>query len=125
LTEIFFVVLLKRLMLAKKHRINKKIFEEIFRKGKIFSTEYLYVKTLPVSEKHSIFAFVVSSKVVKKAVERNKIKRRARHIVKKILPRVKNGLGIIIFFKKKIGGMTFADIEKEIMAVFKKAKILE
>lgn len=112
-------------MLAKKHRINKKLFEEIFKKGKIFSSDYLYIKTLPIPEKHSTFAFVVSSKVAKKAVERNKLKRRARHIVWKMMPEIKKGLSIIIFFKKGVEKMNFSELEKEIKTIFKKAKILE
>jgi ribonuclease P protein component len=105
-------------MLPKKHRINKKMFEEIFKKGKFFSSDYLYIKTLPIPEKHSIFAFVVSSKVAKKATERNKLKRRARHIVKKILPKIKKGLGVIIFFKKGTEKMTSLELEKEINDIF-------
>jgi ribonuclease P protein component len=105
-------------MLPKKHRINKKIFEEILKKGKIFSSDCLYIKTLPISEKHSIFAFVVSSKVAKKAVERNKLKRRARHIIKKMLPKIEKGLGVIIFFKKGVEKMTFSELEKEINDIF-------
>lgn len=105
-------------MLARKHRINKKLFEEILKKGKIFSSDYLYIKTLPISEKHSAFTFVVSSKVAKRAVERNKLKRRARHIVKKILPKIEKGLGVIIFFKKGVEKMTFSELEKEINDIF-------
>lgn len=105
-------------MLSKKHKINKKLFEEILKKGKIFSSDYLHIKTLSIPEKHSVFAFVVSFKVTKKAVERNKLKRRARHIIKKILPKIKKGLGVIIFFKKGVEKMTFPELEKEINDIF-------
>jgi len=105
-------------MLPKKHRINKKTFEEIFKKGKIFSSDYLYLKITPLSEKYSVFSFVVPSKVAKKAVERNKLKRRARHIIKKMLPKIEKGLGVIIFFKKGAEKMTFSELEKEINDIF-------
>ncbi len=105
-------------MLPKKHRINKKTFEEILKKGKNFSSDCLYIKMLPIPEKHSIFAFVVSSKVARKAVDRNKIKRRARHIIKKMLPKIEKGLGVIIFLKKGAEKMTFSELEKEINDIF-------
>ncbi len=105
-------------MLAKKHRINKEIFEKIIKRGKIFSSDHFYVKTLPLPGKNSVFTFVVSSKVSKKAVERNKIKRRARHIIKKMMPKVENGLGMIFFFKKGAEKMVFSELEKEINDIF-------
>jgi len=105
-------------MLPKKHRINKKLFEEIFKKGKIFSSSNLSLKIAPTAENRSRFAFVVSSKVAKRAVDRNKIKRRARHIVKKMLPKIEKGLGVIIFFKKGVEKMTFSELEKEINDIF-------
>lgn len=101
-------------MLIKKHRINKEIFGEILKRGKIFSSDHLYIKILSFPEKYSVFAFVVSSKISKKAVERNKIKRRARHIIKKIMPKIEKGLGVIFFFKKGVERITFSELEKEI-----------
>lgn len=111
-------------MLAKKHRINKELFKKVFKEGKNFFSEKISVKIAPITADLSAFSFVVSSKVSKKATERNKLKRRARHIVQKIIPEIKKGLGIIIIFKKNCEKATFQEIEKEIKTVFKKAKIL-
>ncbi|MCX6731554.1 MAG: ribonuclease P protein component [Candidatus Parcubacteria bacterium] len=105
-------------MLAKKNRINKKLFEEIFKRGKIFSSPNLSLKIAPTTEKQSRFTFVVSSKVAKRAVDRNKIKRRARNIVRKFLPEIKKQINAIIFFRKGAGKMTFSELEKEINDIF-------
>lgn len=110
-------------MLARKHRINKELFAEIFRAGKSVSSDNLSLKIHPIPADCSVFAFVVSSKVAKRAVDRNKLKRRARHIVGKMMPEIKNGLGVIIFFKKGSEKLNFQEIEKETRAVFQKAKI--
>ena len=105
-------------MLAKKHRIDRKLFEEVAKKGKSFSSPYLSLKTAPTAENQSRFAFVVSSKVAKKAVDRNKIKRRARNIVQKLLVKIKKQINAIIFFKKGAEKLTFSELEKEINDIF-------
>jgi ribonuclease P protein component len=105
-------------MLPKKHRINRKLFEEVAKKGKSFSSKYLSLKIAPVSENQSRFAFVVSSKVAKKAVDRNKIKRRARNIVQKNLGKIKRQINAIIFFKQGAEKLAFAELEKEINDIF-------
>ena len=110
-------------MLARKHRINKELFTEIIKAGKSVSSDNLSLKIRPIPADCSAFAFVVSSKVAKKAVDRNKLKRRARHIISKMLPEIKKGLGIIIFFKKGNEKLNFQEIEKETRAIFQKAKI--
>lgn len=105
-------------MLAKKHRINKKLFEEVSKKGKSFSSPYLSVKIAPNEENQSRFAFVVGSGVAKHAVGRNKIKRRARNIIQKIIPKIKGKINAIMFFKKGSEKLTFAELEKQINDIF-------
>ncbi len=69
-------------MLGKENRLRrKKDFEEIFKKGRSFKESFLVLKILKNNLKVSRFGFVVSQKVSKKAVVRNKIKRRLREIV--------------------------------------------
>lgn len=111
-------------MLARKHRINKELFTEIIKAGKSVSSDDLSLKIRPIPADCSAFAFVVSSRVAKKAVERNKLKRRVRHIIRKVLPEIKRGLGIIIFFKKGSEKLSFQELEKEILRIFKKGGIL-
>jgi ribonuclease P protein component len=110
-------------MLGRKHRINKKLFAEITRAGKSVSSNNLSLKIQPIPADDSVFGLVVSSRVAKKAVDRNKLKRRARHIVAKMMPEIKNGSGIIIFFKPGSEKLKFQELEKEIKIIFQKAKI--
>lgn len=118
-----FCCMIKQLMLARKNRINKKLFTEIIKVGKSFYSDNFSLKTRSMPADYSAFAFVVSSKVSKKAVERNKLKRRARHIVRKMMPEIKKGLAVIIFSKPGSGKLKFPELEEEIKTIFKKAKI--
>lgn len=111
-------------MLPSKHRITKKSFKDVLSRGKTFHSDYIYVKIAPISADPSIFTCVVSLKVSKKAVERNKLKRRARYIIRKVMPEIKKAQGIIVFFRKGSEKLNFQELEREIIGIFKKAKIL-
>lgn len=93
-------------MLCKINRIKKKKdFEVIFKKGKSFKNSFLLFKTLPNNLKDTRFGFVVSNKVSKKAVVRNKIRRRMGEVIRLNLNDIKKGIDVVIVvlpgFEKK------------------------
>lgn len=62
--------------LPKQNRLKKKKdFDEVFKKGKAANGAFLFIKFRKSSSAASRFGFVVSTKVAKKAVLRNKIRR--------------------------------------------------
>lgn len=62
--------------LPKKNRLKKKKdFEEVFKKGKAFRGNFLFVRYLKNDLQFPRFAFIISAKVSKKAVVRNHIRR--------------------------------------------------
>lgn len=75
-------------------------------------------------EKPSKIGFIVPASVSKKSTGRNLLKRRARAIVKKIIPQIKKGFFISFFFKKGVSGLNFCDLEKIIIEALKKANLL-
>ena len=79
-------------MLVKKHKIaKKKDFENIFRKGRSFKEGFLILKVNSNPFPTSRFAFVVSQKVSKKAVVRNKIRRRLKELIRVKTSKIKKG----------------------------------
>jgi ribonuclease P protein component len=110
--------------IIKKYRITKRLFKGIFDRGRNFSSNFISLKFISDSTTNSLFAFVVSAKVAKRSVERNKLKRRLRHIIKKTMQKIKPGLAVIIFAKKGAEKMSFLELEKELIKLFKKAKII-
>ena len=94
--------------LPKKNRLKKKKdFEEVFKKGKAVRGNFLFVRYLKNSLQFPRFAFVVSSKVSKKAVARNRIRRLLSETVRVKLKNIQS-TDIIIIADKKI-----ADTPKE------------
>lgn len=113
-------------MLPKKSRLKKrKDFEEVFKKGKSWKEAFLLLKILPNKLKISRFGFIIGKKYSKKAVLRNKIKRRLREVVREELPKIKEGLDgvIIVLSEANKEKESFEELKKIINKLFKKAKI--
>lgn len=106
-------------MLPKENRLKKKKdFERVFEKGEIVKGESIYIKALKTKEPFPRIGFIVSKKVSLNAVERNKIKRRIREIVKAIS--IKNKFDIVIIALPKIKKNTFEEIRQDVEKTFKK-----
>ncbi|MDP3882971.1 MAG: ribonuclease P protein component [Candidatus Staskawiczbacteria bacterium] len=110
-------------MLPKINRIKKKKdFEFIFRNGVSFKNSCLILKVVKNNLDYSRFGFVVSGKVSKKAVDRNKIRRRLSEIVKKEV--IKAGLDLVFISLSSAKGKSFSELKKETQTILIKAKAL-
>ncbi|MBU0476632.1 ribonuclease P protein component [Patescibacteria group bacterium] len=113
-------------MLPKVNRLKKnKDFERVFKKGKGFKEGLLILKLVPNELEQARFGIVVSQKVSKKAVLRNKIKRRIGELVKSKLVQIKKGIDVILIAAPGLGLIDFQEIEKILNKLFIKAKILK
>jgi len=111
-------------MTVKYYRIKKRIdFENLFRKSKTIAGKLIFFKIKKNSTGSSRFCIVVSSKISKKAVIRNKIKRRIKEIAKKNYPGLKPGFDIAIIARTEILNKKYSEIEEEINNLFKSVKI--
>ncbi len=110
-------------MLPIKMRLKKDLIGQVLKQGKKIESRGVFLKYLLLPGRQSAFAVVISSKIAKQAVLRNKMKRRGRAVIKKILPFIKEGLLVILFFKKDSLGMKFKELEKEIMDLFKRINL--
>ena len=70
----------------------------------------------------SRFAFSVSKKVCKKAVDRNRLRRQGYSVVSKYLKQINPGYFYIFTFKKGSYPIPFSELEKEICANILKLK---
>ena len=111
-------------MLPEKNRLSKKKdFDKVFKKGKSSFDGLLGVKMLKNEQEFTRFGIIVSSKVSKKAVIRNKIKRRIRNIIAKNYNSGAAAKNVVIISLPKILGKKYNEIEKSLGAHFKKLKI--
>lgn len=87
-------------MLKGSNRIKlKKDFDRIFRNGKSFNADFLFFKIAKNDLGRPRFGFVVSKKISKSSVVRNKIKRTLSEIVRKHLPDMQKGTDVVVVVK--------------------------
>jgi ribonuclease P protein component len=112
-------------MLAKTRRIPRKTLEIVLKNGKSTHSPQFSVALLPQKnpEKPSQFAMVVSKKVAKIAVVRNKLRRRGYRAIEQALPDLKAGYFVVIFFKKGTSELDVPTTQQKITEILKKAKL--
>ena len=101
----------------------KQLFSDVLKKGKSYHSPHLSLKVLhmPNMKKSQVY-FVVSGKIIKKAVKRNLFKRRGRSIARS--SGAKGGYMGAFFAKKGAGALEFGELKEEILDLMKKAGIL-
>jgi|SRR3989344_471980 len=113
-------------MLPQKRRVTTALFPKAVKRGKQLSSGHFSFKYSRDSNiKESKFSFVVSGSVLKKATDRNLIKRRGYSIIRKNNKTIKKLPLVGIFFVKKgVGDISYTQMENEIIFLLKQAGIL-
>lgn len=112
-------------VLSKKYRVTKKKdFEKVFKFGYFFSEKFISVKTAENGLPLSRFGFIVSLKVSKKAVIRNKTRRQLQEVIRLHLKDVKRGFDIVVMAKPEIIGKDYWEIEQALLGVLSKAELM-
>jgi len=110
-------------MLPKKHRLplrtelNRVKKEGTLIQGRLFSL----LISQAVENQPSRFGFIISTKIHKKAVKRNRAKRLLSEAILDLISKVKPGFDAVVLAKKKIIEADFKEIRKEVKELFVKA----
>ncbi len=112
-------------MLKKYLRLAKqKDFENVFEKGRYFSEDLLSLKAARNDFDYSRFGFIVSNKISKKAVARNRIKRLLRESVRLLYKNIKPGFDGVFISKNKAVGKSFEEMGLCVEKLLKKSGLL-
>ena len=109
-------------MLAKERRLPVKTK---IGKGAVFSTPFFTVRIGKNNERISRFAFIVNKAVDKRAVIRNKTKRRLRGFVEKEYNNIEPGYDFLFKAKKGLLEIKKEDLYETIVEIFKKEKLVK
>jgi len=111
-------------MLPKQHRLPASQFQSVFRSGqKIFADDFVCILQKS-SGNVSRFAFVVSTKVAKYAIDRNRMKRVLRESVHHLLTTIRPGYDIVFVAKKNFAMKKEKDIEQIVRGLYSKLSLL-
>lgn len=107
-------------MLSKEYRLrNDKDIKTLFAKGKGVFGLLVNIKYLPNKLPVSRFAVVVGTKVSKKAVIRNRLRRQLKAIIYKHLNIIRPGFDIVLMPKKEAIGKKSKEFDEEIIKTLK------
>lgn len=105
--------------LKKNYEISR-----VYRKGKYFSGQYLTINVLENIYGYSRIGISVSKKAYKSSVKRNLYRRRIKEIVRTGCFNLKQGYDLIFVVKKTEQIPPYREIEKEIIDLLEKAKLI-
>ncbi len=109
-------------MLPKENRLTKsRDFDAVYKKGRFFGTKFFGLKYMENGLAATRAGFVVSTKISKSAVKRNRLKRQMREVFRLNLDKIKPGMDISIITKPGAAGMEYNDIERDLLFALKKA----
>jgi ribonuclease P protein component len=118
------------------HRLKHwRDFRTVYQQGNRHHGSYVILRTLSASEteiqseiqSHHLptrIGISISTKVSKKAVQRNSIKRRIKGALRELLPRIENGWQIVIVVKAQAIECKYADFLRELEQLLIKSKII-
>jgi ribonuclease P protein component len=110
-------------VLKKINRIgSRKEFLEVKNKGVMNYSPIFGWLSLENNDDQKKFGFVISKKISKRAVDRNKIKRRLAESIKKHLNDFEKGIRIVFLTKKEILNKNIKEIEEEISKILDRRK---
>ena len=106
----------------KKNRLKKKLdFENVFKKGKAVNGSFLFIKYIKNKLSVSRFSFLISTKIARKAVERNKIRRILSEVARGIIDDL-GDYDIIVLVNNKITHVAREVIKKDFLETLSKIK---
>jgi ribonuclease P protein component len=111
-------------MLPKENRLHAdKEIKDLVKSGQTFFLPEMVIKYKANKEKNTKVGFIVSTKVDKKAVVRNKVARQLREVVRELFPKLKTGYSVLIIAKKQTIELDFAKIKKQLDFAFTKTRL--
>lgn len=108
-------------MLRKENRLSRITKNK---KGKEFENPLFKLRVFEAESSNPRFAFVVSKKISKSAVVRNRTKRVLRKAVEELLEIIKSTKDTIVIAKKELAFDQKEEAKNNLINAFKQAKIL-
>ena len=113
-------------MLPENNRLRGSLaFQKVKEEGKMHqSNTFGFLVRSRNDEDPTRFGVVVSTKISKKAVDRNKVKRMVKEAIRENLDKIKDGFDAVILAKKGLLEIDKKDLNKELEEALKKGKLV-
>ncbi len=112
-------------MLAQKYRLVKQSdFDLVFKNGKKAPSRLFFVRFASNSRENCRFGVVISNKISKKAVVRNRLKRQIREIIRLNLSKFIQNMDIIVNILKPALECDYSELDHEFTEIFQKYRLI-
>lgn len=113
-------------MLPSKLRLSRLEFEKVKSQGKLYSSKSFGLLVAKEDFQDSKkFGFIISKKVAKSAVVRNKTRRQLRKLVLNNLDAIQNGVALLFLAKKTLLEASETELGEEFTKVLKTANLYQ
>ena len=110
-------------MLSRKYSLQAKDFSRILKQGRIFNTAYFRLRSLPNNFPNIRVGIIISAKVSKSAVERNRLKRQISEIFRLNLDKIKSGNDLVLTMSQNALKKPYNILEEEILRALRTIKL--
>ncbi|HHW28530.1 MAG TPA: ribonuclease P protein component [Syntrophomonadaceae bacterium] len=111
-------------MLSDKNRIRKNTdFKRAYQYGDLFFSHYFVLHSLKRDDQKSTRLGIVPSRKIKKAVLRNRLKRRIREIFKQYSKNIKRSYDLVINTRSEAVNASYEDLKKDFEYLIKKSQL--
>ncbi|MBI3963892.1 MAG: ribonuclease P protein component [Candidatus Kerfeldbacteria bacterium] len=112
-------------MLPRSHRLlATRDFQRAYRRGRSAHSRTLRLRTLAHGRPVTRFGIVVSNRIAKRAVVRNRLKRRLRESVRPLLPRILPGFDVILSAQPGADAASLVQLRQDLQAVLVRARLI-
>jgi len=114
-------------MLAKKYRLTgNDNFQKVLSSGKMIQANSFGLAFVKLgSQDESKYGFIVSTKISKEAVQRNRIKRALSEAVRFLTTDIKTGHGVVFLAKQQAIKMSTDEMMREVRVALAKAGLIK
>jgi len=113
-------------MLPKNNRLtSRKDFSDLKKSGRKYQSLSFALLYKENNQASCRFGIIVSTRISKKATERNKAKRKLRETFFKILPRLSGNFDFLFLTKTDILNRSMSEMEKEVFDLFSRLGLIK
>lgn len=112
-------------MLARPFRLRlRRDIGRVYRHSRRFNSQHLEIRVVANQLSRSRVTIVISTKVAKRAIARNRARRRLRALLREAWPRVKPGNDLLITSRSDLSQLQAEQLRQEILGLLEKAQLL-
>ena len=109
--------------MRREQRLTSSLqFNAVFKNGKVWATDVAVLRAMPNELDASRFGIIVSKRVGKKAVVRNRVKRLLREVLR--LTPIQSGWDVIVIARPLAAEAGYREIEAGILGLLNRAGLL-